>query len=203
MNLHVPSDQGNNTDNPSRPQTPKEEDAMSISETSAGRLAEDTLCPAIHSVVANSMTIARGASDEVGGVMKERHPIPTFNGLTSFRCIITIDTSCIILVYNIDRFILFLLLPIPPHKQSSDAELAKGYEYLLGLKIWTLTFERAEDIRRQKGDKEAEVVALESTSPESIWLSVWLSDLDELDTVLVERNKSTEAKNALFSDSSG
>eukprot|EP00985_Skeletonema_marinoi_P019020 scaffold10767_cov109-Skeletonema_marinoi.AAC.4 len=63
---------------------------------------------------------------------------------------------------------------------SSDSELVKGYEYLLGLKLWTLTFERAEDIRRQKGDKEAEVVALESTSPESIWLS----DLDELDTAL-------------------
>ena len=54
-----------------------------------------------------------------------------------------------------------------------------------------------EDIRRQKGDKEAEVVALESTSPESIWLS----DLDELDTVLVERNKCIEAKNVLLLDS--
>ena len=42
MNLHVPSDQGNNTDsnnnnnNNTRPQTPKEEDAMSISDASAG-----------------------------------------------------------------------------------------------------------------------------------------------------------------------
>ncbi|KAK1742431.1 DNA topoisomerase, type II [Skeletonema marinoi] len=80
---------------------------------------------------------------------------------------------------------------------SSDSELVKGYEYLLGLKLWTLTFERAEDIRRQKGDKEAEVVALESTSPESIWLS----DLDELDTALVERNKSIEAKKAIRSQS--
>eukprot|EP00984_Skeletonema_dohrnii_P026349 scaffold15692_cov129-Skeletonema_dohrnii-CCMP3373.AAC.8 len=99
-------------------------------------------------------------------------------------------TSCIILVYNIDHFILFSLLPIPPHKQSSDAELAKGYEYLLGLKLWTFTFERAEDIRRQKGDKEAEVVALESTSPESIWLS----DLDELDTVLVKVKETSLSK---------
>ena len=76
---------------------------------------------------------------------------------------------------------------------SSDAELAKGYEYLLGLKLWTLTFERAEDIRRQKLDKEAEVSALESTTPESIWLS----DLDELDTALAERNKSIETKKAI------
>ena len=36
MDLHVPSDQGNNTDNNTRPQTPKEEDAMSISDASAG-----------------------------------------------------------------------------------------------------------------------------------------------------------------------
>ncbi len=76
---------------------------------------------------------------------------------------------------------------------SSDADLAKGYEYLLGMKLWTLTFERAEDIHRQKGEKEAEVEALESTTPESIWLA----DLDKLDTALVERNDSVEAKKAI------
>jgi hypothetical protein len=36
MDLHVPSDQGDSTDNNNLPQTPKEEDAMSISDTSAG-----------------------------------------------------------------------------------------------------------------------------------------------------------------------
>jgi len=76
---------------------------------------------------------------------------------------------------------------------SSDVELAKGYEYLLGLKLWTLTFERAKDIHHQKGKKEAEVAALESTTPESIWLS----DLDELDTALVEKYESIEAKKAI------
>ncbi|KAL7437631.1 hypothetical protein ACHAXM_006123 [Skeletonema potamos] len=36
MDLHVPSDQGNSNDNNNLPLTPKEEDAMSISDTSAG-----------------------------------------------------------------------------------------------------------------------------------------------------------------------
>jgi len=84
-------------------------------------------------------------------------------------------------------------------ESSSDSELAKGYEYLLGLKLWTLTFERAEDIRRQKADKEAEVAALEATTPESIWLS----DLDELDEALEERKKTLaiETKKAVRSES--
>ena len=84
-------------------------------------------------------------------------------------------------------------------ESSSAAELAKGYEYLLGSKLWTLTFERAEDIRRQKADKEAEVEALEGITPQSIWLS----DLDELDGALVDRNKALaiEMKKAVQSQS--
>jgi DNA gyrase/topoisomerase IV subunit A len=75
---------------------------------------------------------------------------------------------------------------------DSESELAKGYEYLLGLKIWTLTFERAEDIRRQKAGKAAEVAALEATTPQSIWLS----DLDELDKALSERLVDVNIKKA-------
>jgi DNA topoisomerase-2 len=70
-------------------------------------------------------------------------------------------------------------------ESATDTELAKGYEYLLGMKIWSLTFERAEDIRRQRTEKSNEAEALEATSPESIWLT----DLDAIDEALVERNK--------------
>lgn len=70
-------------------------------------------------------------------------------------------------------------------ESASNAELANGYEYLLGLKIWTLTCERAEDISRQKSEKEREIADLDNTKPEAIWLA----DLDELDKALVERNK--------------
>ena len=69
-------------------------------------------------------------------------------------------------------------------ESASDAELAKGYEYLLGMKIWSLTFERAEELRRQRAEKSGEVETLEGTSPESIWLT----DLDVIDEALDERD---------------
>ncbi len=69
-------------------------------------------------------------------------------------------------------------------ESATDAELAKGYEYLLGMKIWSLTFERAEELRRQKKEKAVEVDTLEATSPESIWLT----DLDSIDEALNERD---------------
>lgn len=69
-------------------------------------------------------------------------------------------------------------------ESATDAELAKGYEYLLGMKIWSLTFERAEELRRQRGEKAVEVDTLEGTSPETIWLT----DLDAIDEVLNERD---------------
>jgi len=69
-------------------------------------------------------------------------------------------------------------------ESATDAELAKGYEYLLGMKIWSLTFERAEELRRQRKEKAVEVDTLEGTSPESIWLT----DLDSIDEALNERD---------------
>lgn len=77
-----------------------------------------------------------------------------------------------------------------PEESSSDAELAKGYEYLLGMKIWSLTFERAEDLRRQKAEKAEEVKKLQATSPEAIWLA----DLDAIDEALNERDLDISAE---------
>ena len=68
---------------------------------------------------------------------------------------------------------------------TTDAELAKGYEYLLGMKIWSLTFERAEELRHLKGVKSKEVKALQGTSPETIWNK----DLDAIEELLDERDK--------------
>lgn len=69
-------------------------------------------------------------------------------------------------------------------ESTSDAELAKGYEYLLGMKIWSLTFERAAELRRQLAEKVEEVEKLQATSPEAIWLA----DLDDIDEALNERD---------------
>ncbi len=75
-------------------------------------------------------------------------------------------------------------------ESASDAELAKGYEYLLGMKIWSLTFERAEELRRQKAEKAEEVKKLQATTPEAIWLA----DLDAIDDALNERDMETSAE---------
>jgi len=84
-------------------------------------------------------------------------------------------------------------------ESASDAELSKGYEYLLGMKIWSLTFERAEELRRQREEKSKEVEALIATAPETIWLA----DLDAIDEALVERdaNIASEFKKELDAQS--
>ena len=73
---------------------------------------------------------------------------------------------------------------------ASDADLAKGYEYLLGMKIWSLTFERAEELRKQLAEKTDEVATLESTEPQTIWLN----DLDAIEEVLNERDVELDAE---------
>ena len=66
---------------------------------------------------------------------------------------------------------------------SSDADLAKGYEYLLGMKIWSLSFEKAEELRAQLEEKTTTLTALEATSPSEIWLN----DLDAIEVAMDER----------------
>ena len=48
---------------------------------------------------------------------------------------------------------------------TSDDDLAKGYEYLLGMKIWSLTHERAEELRRQLDEKNGELSKMKATLP--------------------------------------
>ena len=65
---------------------------------------------------------------------------------------------------------------------TSDAGLTKGYEYLLGMKIWSLTFEKAEELRKQLALKSSEVEALAGKAPSLLWLE----DLDEIEIALDE-----------------
>uniref|UniRef100_A0A7S1Z3I8 DNA topoisomerase 2 n=1 Tax=Ditylum brightwellii TaxID=49249 RepID=A0A7S1Z3I8_9STRA len=74
-------------------------------------------------------------------------------------------------------------------ESASDAELAKGYDYLLGMKIWTLTYEKAEQLRRQLAEKTQAVEELEATSPSKIWQN----DLDNIEEALDERDAAMEA----------
>mmetsp|Transcript_21683 Transcript_21683/g.35833 ORF Transcript_21683/g.35833 Transcript_21683/m.35833 type:complete len:1417 (-) Transcript_21683:66-4316(-) len=74
-------------------------------------------------------------------------------------------------------------------EEMSDAELAKGYEYLLGMKIWSLTYEKAEALRKLLDEKEAEVEELENTAPSQLWLN----DLDAIDEAMDERDAAMDA----------
>ena len=71
----------------------------------------------------------------------------------------------------------------------SDSQLSKGYEYLLGMKIWSLTYEKAEELRSQLAEKTEELATLEATSPSQIWLN----DLDAVEDALDERDAEIEA----------
>ena len=68
---------------------------------------------------------------------------------------------------------------------SSDAELAKGYEYLLGMKIWSLTFEKANKIRQELAEKSKAVAELEATPPTALWEA----DLTSIEEALDERDQ--------------
>ena len=71
----------------------------------------------------------------------------------------------------------------------SDSALAKGYDYLLGMKIWSLTFEKAEKLLEELAVKTTELEELEATSPSQIWLN----DLEAIDKALDDRDASFEA----------
>ena len=76
--------------------------------------------------------------------------------------------------------------------EPSTAELAKGYEYLLGMAIWSLTFEKAEQLREQLAEKTVELETLQATAPAQLWLT----DLDAVETALEERDVATEKTEA-------
>ena len=68
---------------------------------------------------------------------------------------------------------------------SSNAELAKGYEYLLEMKIWSLTFEKAEKLRLELAEKSRAVSQLEATPPSALWET----DLDAIEEALDDRDQ--------------
>jgi DNA topoisomerase-2 len=74
-------------------------------------------------------------------------------------------------------------------EDTSVADLSKGYEYLLGMKIWSLTFEKAQELRQQLDERTAELRALENKEPSEIWLN----DLDEIEIALGERDDGIKA----------
>jgi DNA topoisomerase-2 len=74
----------------------------------------------------------------------------------------------------------------------STSALSKGYEYLLGMKIWSLTYEKAEELRHQLEERTKELRNLQATSPSQIWLR----DLENIDKALDARDEEYAAVEA-------
>jgi DNA topoisomerase-2 len=53
---------------------------------------------------------------------------------------------------------------------ASSTSLSKGYDYLMSMKIWSLTLEKVEALRKDLGEKETELNALKLQSPSDLWL---------------------------------
>ncbi len=67
-------------------------------------------------------------------------------------------------------------------ENSGQHDLTKGFDYLLSMKIWSLTRERVAKLKMELKDKELELDSLKKTSPKQLWLR----DLDALEIVLDE-----------------
>eukprot|EP00931_Biecheleriopsis_adriatica_P084093 TRINITY_DN5779_c0_g2_i3.p1 TRINITY_DN5779_c0_g2~~TRINITY_DN5779_c0_g2_i3.p1 ORF type:complete len:1238 (-),score=371.19 TRINITY_DN5779_c0_g2_i3:124-3837(-) len=67
-----------------------------------------------------------------------------------------------------------------------------GFDYLLGMPIWSLTWERVEELRKQAKEKTQELTDLENTTPEALWerdLQTVLAELDLMDQEQEEMKK--------------
>ncbi|KAK8805524.1 hypothetical protein WA158_002180 [Blastocystis sp. Blastoise] len=52
---------------------------------------------------------------------------------------------------------------------ANDDEYSRGYDYLLSMKLWTLTLEKVEEIKKELENKKEELNILMATSPEQMW----------------------------------
>ena len=65
---------------------------------------------------------------------------------------------------------------------ADTISLSSGYDYLLSMKIWSLTMERVKALTAERDEKRKEVDILLSKTAEDLWLE----DLDVLEVALGE-----------------
>jgi DNA topoisomerase II len=63
---------------------------------------------------------------------------------------------------------------------SGSVSLSSGYDYLLSMKIWSLTMERVKALTAERDEKRREVDVLTAKTAEDLWLE----DLDCLEIAL-------------------
>uniref|UniRef100_H3G7M6 DNA topoisomerase 2 n=1 Tax=Phytophthora ramorum TaxID=164328 RepID=H3G7M6_PHYRM len=91
------------------------------------------------------------------------------------------------------------ILPKSKRKSSNDddsndedegnvTDAGRGYDYLLSMKIWSLTKERVDKLRAELQDREQEFSVLEGRTVQDLWIT----DLDALEKMLVETEAERE-----------
>jgi len=82
--------------------------------------------------------------------------------------------------------------PMPAAGASAPKETKAGFDYLLGMPIWSLTQERVEELRRQAKNKTDELSELQNTTPEALWerdLNAVSEELDRIDEEQDDKEK--------------
>lgn len=73
-------------------------------------------------------------------------------------------------------------------KENNQEDLAKQYSYLLGMALWSLSFEKIEQLKKEVQKKQLELKDVEETTLETMWIQ----DLDQFLQVLDEVEEEEE-----------
>ena len=76
-------------------------------------------------------------------------------------------------------------------KKLGFPEFSDSYDYLLGMPLWNLTFEKVEELKKQRNLKQIEFDNLKSKTIETIWLGE-LDNLLEKYYVWIESKKTDD-----------
>jgi len=75
----------------------------------------------------------------------------------------------------------------------------KDFDYLLGMKMWNLTWERVEELKKQRENAKKELDALMATGPEDLWIrdldifvKAWNDFSSQMD--YLDKNPTTKGK---------
>ena len=70
---------------------------------------------------------------------------------------------------------------------KTPKELEQGYDYLLGMKLWSLTLERVAELKQEQASKAKEIEDLKTTLPSTLWerdIDAFLAALDRHEAAL-------------------
>lgn len=74
-------------------------------------------------------------------------------------------------------------------EEAEGVDEAKEYNYLLSMPLWNLTFEKVEEMKKSRQEKENELLTLQKTHVKEIWNADLLAFLEILDKVELEEEE--------------